>query len=116
MIDWFALGSGATWVLGLAVLLATLSVADWSCWRVGCRLRDQLNRTAYRVVFDSGMILVCVGLLAGGRPLLEQVLWGLMAAWFVGDAVQARRGQRHERAMVQPAQDRPVLRGDDGDT
>jgi hypothetical protein len=114
VIDWAGVAVNTAWVLGLAVLLATLSYADWARHCEGARWRDVLGRTTYRSLLNGGMVLVCLGLLGGGRGLLEKVLWGLMAAWFAGDVALAwlvglRRKRSAERRRM-----RGAAGGDDG--
>lgn len=43
MIDWWALGYNALWVLGLAVGLGTLSLAQFEASRARVRLRKKIS-------------------------------------------------------------------------
>lgn len=106
MIDWAGVAVNMAWILGLAVLLATLSYADWARHCEGARWRDVLGRITYRSLLNGGMFLICLGLLGGGRGLLERVLWGLMAAWFAADVALAWRNR----------QTKSRRRSDDGQT
>ncbi len=91
MIDWVNVAFNAAWVLGLAVLLATLSHADWRRHCDKIRWRDVLSRASYHSLLNGGLVLVCLGLLGSGQGLLEKVLWGLMAIWFAADGALAWR-------------------------
>jgi hypothetical protein len=85
VIDWASVAANAVWIVGLAVILATLSHADWARHCEGVRWRAVLGRITYRSLLNGGMVLVCLGLLGGGQGLLERVLWGLAAVWFAAD-------------------------------
>jgi hypothetical protein len=97
MINWADLAINTAWILGLTMILATLSYADWARHCEGTRLRDVMGRITYRFLLNGGMILVCLGLLGGGRSTLERVLWGLMAAWFAADVALAWRNRQTQR-------------------
>jgi len=66
-MDWAGVAVSTAWVLGLAVLLATLSYADWARHCERARWRDVLGRITYRSLLNGGMVLVCLGLLGSGH-------------------------------------------------
>ena len=94
MTNWVRIVPGAAWLLGLAIMLATLSHADWTRWLEGVSWRRILSRLSYRWSIDGGMLLVCLGLLGNGQHLVEQALWALLGGAFVLDAVLAWRKRR----------------------
>jgi hypothetical protein len=88
MIDWWALGHKALWVVGLALGLAVLSVANDQAHRDAVRLRDKLNQASARLALDAGLALFCLGLLFSSRAWWEWVAWGLLAAASAGQAAR----------------------------
>jgi hypothetical protein len=100
MIDWADVAINAAWILGLAVTLATLSYADWARRYERARWRDVLGRITYRFLLNGGMVLVCLGLLGGGRSLLERVLWGLLTVWFAADAALVWRDRGLDKTTM----------------
>ena len=98
MIDWIGIITNGTWILGLSIVIATLSYADWfatlrsSASRT--RIRDVLGQAAFRIALWSGLTLFCVGVaLAGGR-WWERILWGILAVMSAVEVGQAGRALR----------------------
>ena len=87
MIDVWSMLATGLWVAGLALLLATLSWAQWRAGRERRPLRAELRRTATGRTLDVGMVLFCAGLAATGRRWWEWALWGLLALGFLLQAV-----------------------------
>jgi hypothetical protein len=95
MIDWIGIITNGTWILGLSIVIATWSYADWFaalCSRASrTRMREVLGQAAFRIALWSGLTLFCVGVaLAGGR-WWERILWGVLAAMSAVEVWQARR-------------------------
>ena len=88
MIDWWALGHNALWVVGLALGLAVLSVANYQAHREAVRLRDKLNQAGAQLALDVGLALFCLGLLFSGRAWWEWVAWGLLTVAFAAHAAR----------------------------
>lgn len=86
MIDIWGVVANGPWVVGLAVLLATLSWAHWAAGVEDVRFRETLGRTEVRRIMDVGLALFCAGLAATSDVWWRQVLWGLLAAAWVVDA------------------------------
>jgi hypothetical protein len=98
MIDWMGLTTNGIWILGLAIIVATLSYADWLAMLRSrtsrARMRDVLGQAAFRIALWSGLTLFCVGVaLAGGRGW-ERILWGVLAVMSVVEVWQAGRALR----------------------
>lgn len=101
MIDWYGVFHNALWVLGLAVVLAALSYADW---RRGTQtpkqsLRQALSQPGFQAAFCLGMVLFCTGVALGSHRWWEVVAWALLALLFVWQAVIAWRAARRERTQ-----------------
>jgi hypothetical protein len=89
MIDWWGLFHNALWVVGLAVSLAALSMANYHAHREKVRLRQTLAEHGFQLTFRIGMTAFCLGLLFSSRTWWEQVIWGLLALpwlWWRGRA------------------------------
>ena len=86
MIDWLALAFSALWILGLALVLATLSFASYQAHEERVRLRQALSQPRFSVPISVGLLLVCVGMSYGAQPLWQRFLWLLLAAAFAYDA------------------------------
>jgi len=91
MIDIWGVVANSLWILGLAVLLATLSWSHWAASTEKARFRAMLGRPRVQRVLDLGFFLFCAGLAATGRAWWERLLWGLLAAVFAVQACLVKR-------------------------
>ena len=94
MVSWPGLVGNALWICGLAVCLATLSMAHYES-RVGQdRLGSRLRRPEIHLALAVGMSLFSTGLLLSSGTWWEKVIWGVCAVLFIVWAVRAwrRRG------------------------
>lgn len=94
MIDWWGVFHNFLWVLGLAVVLAALSMAHHEAGVEQVRLRQKLNGLGFQLPFAIGMMLFCLGLLFSGRTWWEKVLWALLVALCAGQAIRLWRHGR----------------------
>jgi len=91
MIDWWGVFRNSLWILGLSVILATLSYADWWAKEQKVRFRDAFSVPSFQGALSAGLALFCVGLsLCSGR-WWERGLWAVFALWFAYDAVASLR-------------------------
>lgn len=89
--DWIGLAGNCLWVVGLALCLATLSLAHYQARTDGERTWNWLKRPGSQLALAIGGSLFCVGLVLVGEPLWEQVLWGLCAVTLIVWAVRSWR-------------------------
>ena len=89
LIDWALVGRSALWILGLSLVLACLSFADYEASQGKRRLREVLSRRGYQRGLHIGLALFCLGLIGSARAWWEAALWGLLAAAFAYQAWQA---------------------------
>ncbi len=82
-------GFASLWILGLAVILATLGFADYYANRDSRRLREILKKPGYRATVNAGLTLFCLGLMGFSRTWWETVLWGLFAVAFLSSTFAA---------------------------
>ena len=92
MSDWIGLVSGALWVLGLALCLATVSMAHYHARADGERTWSRLKLPGSRLALAIGGSLFFAGLVFGSGSLWEKVIWGLCAVALITWAVRSRRG------------------------
>ena len=100
MIDWVSVGFGATWILGLSLILAAVSLANHLAGRDQRRLWDILTQGGFPVAVNLGLALFCLGWLDGADAAWEKALWGLLALSFAVQgwlAQRERRGRDHGR-------------------
>ena len=100
MIDWIAVGFSALWIFGLSLNLAALGMADYRRSRIGGRLRDIWAGPGYQIVHNTGLTLICVGLIHSARAVWEQALWAALALAFGFFAFQSWRADRLAKKRV----------------
>jgi hypothetical protein len=93
MADWWSVFHNSLWILGLAVLLATCSIAEHQAHRDGVRLRRKLAIPGFQWALDTGVILFSLGFLLGSQTRWQKVFWGLPVALFAGHALWLWRRQ-----------------------
>ncbi len=91
MIDWFSVGFGALWILGLGFVLATLSFANYLASAQKRRLRQSLGMPTSQLVIYLGLALFCLGWVESTPALWERLLWIVLALMFAAQAWQARK-------------------------
>ncbi len=97
MIDWIGVVTNSLWVLGLAVVLAVLSIA-YSSSQAGPgakrRLRDILGERPFQIGLWTGLLLFCAGIALSGGHWWERVLWGALAVMAAVEIWMAYAGSR----------------------
>jgi hypothetical protein len=94
MVDWYLVGFSALWILGLSLMLATLSYADYEAYRRQARTRDVLAEPGYQLALNAGLSLFCLGLLGSARAWWERALWVVLALAFSVQVVRAWQARR----------------------
>ena len=82
MIDWLNVFYNSLWILGLAIILAAFSYADWRAHQMGIKLRMQLNASAFQRPLSMGLILVSLSLALLADVWWEQVIWAIFVGLF----------------------------------
>lgn len=82
LIDWQLVGFSALWILGLSVLLATFSYADYMAHTEGARTREMLRRRPYPAAMYAGLTLFGLGLAGATNTWWENALWIIVALAF----------------------------------
>jgi hypothetical protein len=83
MIDVWLVFSNSLWIVGLSLLLATVSWASWAASVEALRFRTVLARRAPRRAWCLGTALFCAGMAATGRAWWERGLWGVLVVAFL---------------------------------
>ena len=81
-IDWLNVFYNSLWILGLAIILAAFSFADWQAHQAGVKLRSQFNSPAFQRPLSMGLILVSVSLAFLADRWWEQVIWAVFGVLF----------------------------------
>ena len=82
LIDWRLVGFSALWIIGLSVLLAAFSFADYVAAQRRLRTREVLGRPGYQAAMYGGLVLFCLGLVGSAHAWWEQMLWAVLAVAF----------------------------------
>lgn len=75
MIDWVSLFFNSFWIIGLSVILATLSYSYWAAQVAGERWRDQFDKKGFLLPAWTGVALVTVGLAGTAVQWWETAVW-----------------------------------------
>lgn len=94
LIDWAGLARNALWIMGLSVLLGTLSFAHWRAGQDGIRWRTMLGQPAYQALLSLGLLLFAAGLAWGATRLWERLAWWVLLAAFFWQLVAALLAHR----------------------
>lgn len=91
MIDWYSVGFGALWILGMGIVTAALSFANYMASQQKRRFRQALEMPAYRIMIDLGLVFFCLGWAGNLSAIWERILWAVLALMFAAQAWQARK-------------------------
>lgn len=91
MIDWYSFGFGALWILGLGLVTAALSFANYLASQQKRRFRQALEMAACRIMIDLGLVFFCLGWAGSVSAVWERLLWAVLALMFALQTWQARK-------------------------
>jgi len=91
MIDWYSVGFGALWILGLGLVTAALSFANYLASQQKRRFRQALEMPACRIMIDLGMVFFCLGWTGSVSGTWERIVWAVLALMFALQTWQARK-------------------------
>jgi hypothetical protein len=83
MINWFHLGASALWIIGCAIVLATLSHASWEASLSRQKLAERLKQRSPLLSLNIGGLLICLGAALNRGEWWWMVLWGLLGLAFL---------------------------------
>jgi hypothetical protein len=82
VIDWTTLAADGLWIVGLAILVASLSYSTWLARTLGTPVRDVLRAETFQIVSAAGLALTSLGWgLSYSTQWWETGAFGLLAAW-----------------------------------
>ena len=99
MIDWLNAFYNALWILGLAIILAAFSYADWRARLGGQKLRQRLNAAPFQLPLSLGLLLLSLSLLLLAHTWWERVIWLVFGGLFLFQGWhRSERGDREQRS------------------
>ncbi|MFQ5576481.1 MAG: hypothetical protein ACE5G8_05770 [Anaerolineae bacterium] len=90
-IDWLNVLYNTFWIIGLALILAAFSYADWQAARRGLSLRQASGGAVFYRWPALGLMLVSLGLMFLAAVWWERLIWLAFAALFAVQGWQTRR-------------------------
>ncbi|HEY85940.1 MAG TPA: hypothetical protein G4N96_12610 [Chloroflexi bacterium] len=90
MINWLNVFYNALWILGLAIILAAFSYADWRARLGGKKLRQRLNSALFQFPLSIGLLLVSLSLLLLAQVWWERLIWLVFGGLFLFQGWQSR--------------------------
>jgi hypothetical protein len=95
MFDWSRLLTGVVCVLGVAVVLASVSYCEWLAKTAGGGRYEAFRHPTRRVFLALGAFLIAFGAtLARAGPGWQQALWLVVTALFAREIMRAVRARR----------------------
>lgn len=97
MIDWYSVGFSALWIIGMGLVTAALSFANYIAsqhkrrFKQACLLRQAFEMPACRIMINLGLVFFCLGWAGGVSAVWERLLWAILALMFALQAWQARK-------------------------
>ena len=91
MIDWVSLGFNALWILGLGLVTAALSFANYLAGQQKWRFRQALEMPACRIMIGLGLVFFCMGWAGNVSAIWERLLWAVLALMCALQTWQARK-------------------------
>jgi hypothetical protein len=83
MIDWYLVGFNALWIMGLGLVTAGLSLANYLGSRQNWRFGQALKIPACKIMIGLGLVFFCLGLAGDVSTIWERLLWVVLALIFV---------------------------------
>jgi hypothetical protein len=90
MFDWYSAGFGALWILGLGLVTAGLSLANYLGSRHN-KFRRAVRTPVCMTLIFLGMVLFCIGLAGSVSTTWEHILWAGLALIFALQSWQTRK-------------------------
>lgn len=91
MIDWVVVGFGALWIIGLGLVTAALSFANYLASQQKRRFKQALEMPAFRIMINLGLVFFCLGWAGGVTAVWERLLWAFLALMFTLQTWQVRK-------------------------
>ncbi len=105
MIDLWGVMANGLWILGLAVVLAALSWADWKAKASSTPLRVTLAKAPVQRILNLGLALFCAGLAATATSWWQRILWGALSLGWIIQIVRPASPKGTTQPMPATAQE-----------
>lgn len=96
MIDWFSAAFSSLWILGLGLVVASLSFANYMASGHTMRFRQALKIPACQIMIYLGLVMFCLGLAGGVSVVWERLVWAVLALAFAVQLWHIRKKTTHE--------------------
>lgn len=94
-IDWAFAARHAVWLVGLGVVLAVLSYADWQHHTWQLTRRAVLTSPRFLSPLCAGLALFCVGMALVNGVQWQIVAWSIAGLLLAGQSLWYWRARRH---------------------
>ena len=113
MIDWFGVFHNALWILGLAIVLAALSYADWRRRLTvpPVSFRKALAGPGFQAAVSLGFVLFCAGLALGSTVWWQIAAWAALGLLFAWQSLTSLRQLRRKPSEAQQPAPTPSTGG-----
>ncbi len=88
------------WIIGLALILAALSYHRYLAIIWKRSLREQLGQASFQLVFLAGAALVGLGLAGTAAALWETIVWAILTAVAILEAIRVWKGSARSKAEL----------------
>lgn len=83
MIDWYHLLTNAIWILGCAVVLATISYTSWEASVHHSSFKEFVRQYKIQLSLSVGGAFFAIGLAGTTQILWQQILWAIISLGFL---------------------------------
>ena len=83
MIDWYSVGFSALWILGLGLMVATLSFTYYQAGQQKQRFRQALEIPTCRIMIGMGLVFFTLGWTGSVSSTWERIVWAVLALLFM---------------------------------
>jgi len=91
MIDWMRLGANLSWILGISLSLAAISIASWEAELLHQGTAERLRKRGTRFSLNLAAVLFCLGLAGLSTEIWTMVIWLVLDLWFIIQSIYALR-------------------------
>jgi hypothetical protein len=82
MIDGYSLLFEALWILGLSLVAAGLSLANYLAKRENWTFRQAFKSPGRRAMIDLGLLFFCIGLAGTTGWIWGRIVWAALALFY----------------------------------
>jgi hypothetical protein len=101
LTDWFTVVTAALWILGLAILLATVSIAYGLSGGDNPSVRQILGRPSFGATLAGGIALFALGVCLSVETGWERFGWAVVFFLSGGEFITAWKSGRDSKGKVQ---------------